>query len=100
MLVETRAGALLYDGERAERFASLDAGPVVETRGAGDAFNGGLAVALADGKTPREAVRFANAVAALSVTRQGTAPSMPRRGEVDTLLAARCQSKSALFASL
>ena len=94
------AGALLYDGERAEHFPSLDAGPVVETTGAGDAFNGGLAVALAEGKTPREAVRFANAVAALSVTRQGTAPSMPRRGEVDTLLAARCQSKSALFASL
>jgi ribokinase len=59
---------------------------VVDTTGAGDAFNGGLAVALAEGKSLEEAIRFANATAALCVTRLGTAPSMPQRSEVETLL--------------
>lgn len=59
---------------------------VVDTTGAGDAFNGGFAVALAEGKSLEEAVRFGNATAALSVTRPGTAPSMPRRDEVEALL--------------
>ncbi|MEO8611317.1 MAG: ribokinase [Chloroflexota bacterium] len=59
---------------------------VVDTTGAGDAFNGGFAVALAEGKSLEDAIRFGNATAALSVTRLGTAPSMPRRAEVDALL--------------
>jgi ribokinase len=59
---------------------------VVDTTGAGDAFNGGLAVALANGLELEQAIRFANATAALCVTRHGTAPSMPRRGEVDQLI--------------
>ncbi|MBI5668564.1 MAG: ribokinase [Chloroflexi bacterium] len=62
---------------------------VVDTTGAGDAFNGGLAVALAEGKDLRSAIAFANATAALCVTRPGTAPSMPARVEVDRLLAAQ-----------
>jgi ribokinase len=60
---------------------------VVDTTGAGDAFNGGLAVALAEGKDLKAAIAFANATAALCVTRPGTAPSMPQRSEVETLLA-------------
>jgi ribokinase len=60
---------------------------VVDTTGAGDAFNGGLAVALAEGKSLDEAIRFANATAALCVTKPGTAPSMPQRAEVEALLA-------------
>src|SRR5690606_17744766 len=52
---------------------------VVDTTGAGDAFNGGFAVALAEGKSPLEAIRFASATAALSVQKPGTAPSMPTR---------------------
>lgn len=59
---------------------------VVDTTGAGDAFNGGLAVALAEGKSLAEAIAFANATAALCVTKPGTAPSMPRRAEVEALL--------------
>ena len=59
---------------------------VVETTGAGDAFAGGFAVALAEKKSLVEAVRFGCAVAAISVTRRGTAPSMPYRKEVDALL--------------
>ena len=60
---------------------------VVDTTGAGDAFNGGLAVALAEGKDLAEAIAFANATAAMCVTRPGTAPSMPTREEVEALLA-------------
>ncbi len=60
---------------------------VVDTTGAGDAFNAGLAVALAEGKPLPEAARFANATAALCVTKPGTARSTPSRAEVDALLA-------------
>ena len=59
---------------------------VVDTTGAGDAFNGGLATALAEGLDIVEAVRFANATGALSVTKLGTAPSMPHRKDIENLL--------------
>lgn len=59
---------------------------VVDTTGAGDAFNGGLAVAIAEGRPLDEALRFANATAALAVTRLGTAPAMPQREEVEAFL--------------
>jgi ribokinase len=68
---------------------AFDAGPVVETTGAGDAFNGGFAVALAEGKDILQAARFGCAVAGLSVTRAGAAPSMPMRAEVEALMAQR-----------
>ena len=64
------------------------AGEVVETTGAGDAFNAGFAVALARGAPPVEAVRYGAVVAAISVTRPGAAASMPTRAEVDALVAA------------
>jgi len=60
---------------------------VVDTTGAGDAFNGGLAVGLAEGLDISAAVRLASATAALCVTRPGTTLSMPQREEVDALLA-------------
>ena len=59
----------------------------IDTTGAGDAFNGGLIAALAEGKTLREAAQFANAVAALSVQRMGATPSMPTQEEIDTFRA-------------
>jgi len=59
----------------------------VDTTAAGDAFNAGLAVALAEGRNLPSAVRFANAVAALSVTKMGAQPSMPARSDVEKLLA-------------
>jgi ribokinase len=80
-------GALYHDGARTEHVPAFDAGPVVETTGAGDAFNGGFAVALSEGRDPVEAVRFGCATAAISVTRPGTAPSMPARPEIKALLA-------------
>ena len=65
---------------------AFDVGEVVETTGAGDAFNGGFAVALSEGKSALEAVKFGCATASISVTRPGTAPSMPARDEVEKLL--------------
>ena len=61
-------------------------GPVVDTTGAGDAFNGGLAVALAEGASMEQALRFGTAVAGISVTRHGAASAMPTRAEVEALL--------------
>jgi len=80
-------GALLKNARLREHVAAVDAGTVLETTGAGDAFNGGFAVALAEGRDMVEAVRFGCVVAGISVTRAGTAPSMPRRHEVDALMA-------------
>ena len=59
---------------------------VLETTGAGDAFNGGFAYALAEGMSLIEAVRFGSATAAISVTRLGTAPAMPVNSEIQDLL--------------
>lgn len=58
----------------------------VETTGAGDAFNGGLATAIAEGLPMQTALQFATCTAAISVTRLGSSPSMPYRHEILTLL--------------
>ena len=76
-------GAFLYEHGLVPAF---NAGKVVETTGAGDAFNGGFAVALSEGKSALEAVKFGCATASISVTRAGTAPSMPTRDEVEEIL--------------
>ena len=76
-------GAFLYEHGLVPAF---NAGKVVETTGAGDAFNGGFAVALSEGKSPLDAVKFGCATASISVTRAGTAPSMPVREEVERIL--------------
>ncbi|MGH9616324.1 MAG: ribokinase [Acidobacteriaceae bacterium] len=59
---------------------------VVDSTAAGDAFNGGLAVALMRGMKLEEAVRFGAAVGAMSVTRKGAQPAMPTASEVAELL--------------
>ena len=56
---------------------------VADSTGAGDCFNGALAVALAEGRDLYKAVRFACAAATLSVTRMGAQPAMPNRSEVE-----------------
>jgi ribokinase len=58
----------------------------VDTTAAGDAFNGALAVALAEEMPLFEAVRFAEAAAALSTTRAGAQPSLPARGDIEKFL--------------
>lgn len=76
-------GALVKNAHLSEHVPAFDAGPVVETTGAGDAFNGGFAVALSEGMDIVEATRFACVVAGISVTRHGTARSMPTRAELE-----------------
>lgn len=80
-------GALFHDGVQTVHVPAFNAGPVVETTGAGDAFNGGFAAALARGMAPVDAVRFGSATAGISVTRAGTAPAMPGLAEIEALLA-------------
>lgn len=80
-------GALYHDGDRSMHVPAFDAGPVHETTGAGDAFNGAFATALARGDDPVDAVRYGSAAAGLSVTRPGAANSMPMRAEIEALLA-------------
>jgi ribokinase len=58
----------------------------VDTTAAGDAFVGAYAVGLSDGLTASDAIRWANAAAALSVTRPGAQPSLPRRLELESFL--------------
>ncbi len=66
----------------AELFVPAHAVEARDSTAAGDAFNGGLAVALAQGESIGEAVRLASLVAAVSVTRMGAQPSLPTREEI------------------
>ena len=80
-------GALFHNGAETVHVPVFNAGPVVETTGAGDSFNGAFAAAIARGAAPEDAVRFGCAAASISVTRPGTAPSMPSEREIRALLA-------------
>jgi ribokinase len=82
------AGAWLLDegGEQHVPAYRVDA---VDTTAAGDAFNGALAVAIAEGQPMAAALRFAAAVGAISVTRRGAQPSMPSRDEVTAFVASQ-----------
>ena len=79
-------GVLLRSPTLCLHLPPVVAGTVCDTTGAGDAFMGGLCTALAEGRTLADAVQFANAVAGISVTRPGTAASMPARSEIDRLM--------------
>lgn len=85
-------GALFHTRQRSVHVPPFAAGKVVETTGAGDAFVGGFAAALAAGADPLEAARFGSAGAGISVTRPGTAPAMPRCAEIEALLAKQSPS--------
>ena len=78
-------GAYFNDGQREITVPALKV-KAVETTGAGDAFNGGFAPAIAEGKDPETALQFATCTAAISVTRLGSAPSMPYRHEILDLM--------------
>ena len=82
-------GSVLLRGKREiARAPSFDV-PVVDTTGAGDTFCAALVVALSEGKQPQDALKFASATAALSVTKQGAQSSLPWRADVEDLLAGR-----------
>ena len=72
-------GAFVKGPSVCRHIPAFQCGSVVETTGAGDAFAGGLAVALAEKKSLEAATVYGCAVAGISVTRPGTAPSMPTR---------------------
>jgi ribokinase len=80
-------GALFHSADQSVHVPALSAGTVIDTTGAGDAFVGGFSAALSRGMAPIEAARFGCATAAISVTRRGTAPSMPTLAEIEALLA-------------
>lgn len=75
-------GSYATDGNEELYISPVPVEPV-ETTGAGDAFNGAFAAALAEGMDFFTAARFANVAGALSVTRLGTAPAMPYRDEIE-----------------
>jgi len=79
-------GAFLADAEGEAHVPAVAVSAVVDTTGAGDAFNGALAAAFAERQPMRQAIRFATAAAALSVQQAGAARSMPGRAAVDALL--------------
>ena len=79
-------GVFVKNAQLKAHVPAVNAGKVLETTGAGDAFNGGFAVALSEGMGLVEAARFGCVTAGISVTRAGTAPSMPTRAEIDALL--------------
>lgn len=81
-------GAFIAEGGRV---VHVPAFPVVavDTLGAGDTWHGAFALALAEGRSEREAVIFAGAAAALKCTRFGGRDGAPRRAEVDAFLAER-----------
>ncbi|MDQ2711253.1 MAG: ribokinase [Acidobacteriota bacterium] len=78
-------GVVIASPQGVERVPSFPVRPVDSTA-AGDTFNGAFAAALTEGKPVVEAARFANAAAAISVTRHGAQSSIPERAEVDELL--------------
>jgi ribokinase len=78
-------GAFVFESDSGELVPGFKV-DAVDTTAAGDVFNGTLAVGLAEGMPFTGAVRFANAAAALSVTRLGAQPSAPTRSEIDTFL--------------
>jgi ribokinase len=78
-------GCLAYSGAAHEHVTCFPV-EVKDTTAAGDTFNAGLAIALAEGAPLAHALRFANAAAAISVTRLGAQASAPSRREVDAFL--------------
>lgn len=81
------SGALLWDGSEEQHFSPPKVN-AVDTTGSGDAFIGSLAYALVQGKDMPAAIRFANQVAALSVTKPGTQTSFPTLAEVNAFIGA------------
>ena len=82
------AGVLLVSADGETRIPGRAVPQAVDTTAAGDCFTGALAVGLGEGKPLGEATAFANAAAALSVTKSGAQPSLPSRFEVEEFLAA------------
>lgn len=81
-------GCVVFSDQRSRQFRAMPGVRAVDTTAAGDAFNGCLATALAEGMPLLTAVRFAIAAAGLSVTRHAAQPSLPQREEIEAALSA------------
>ena len=84
-----KQGVMVVDGDNAQLIQNYDV-KVLDTTGAGDAFNGGFVTALSEGKDLFRACEFGNVVSNLSVTKMGTSGAMPTREEIDAFIATNC----------
>jgi sulfofructose kinase len=88
LAVSDGPGDIIYlDGDGVLRRVPVFKIEAVDTLGAGDAFHGGFLLALAEGKSVTEAMRFGAAVAGIKCTRLGGSAGSPKRDEVEALLA-------------
>ncbi|RYH08647.1 ribokinase [Tropicimonas sp. IMCC6043] len=85
-VVKLGAAGVFYQDAASEGFVEPFKVESIDSVAAGDCFNGGLAVALSEGRPLGEAVRFAAACGALSTTKAGASSSAPTRAEVEALL--------------
>jgi ribokinase len=93
VLVTLGAQGVLWATRETQQLVPAFPVQAIDTTAAGDAFNGGLAYGLGLGMSMAESIRYANAVAAISVTRMGAQPSLPTGTEVATFLAGTGQGK-------
>lgn len=84
-ITEGSSGVRYYDGEREVLVPTYQV-EAIDTTGAGDTFNAAFAVALAEGSSIPDSVKFANRAASLSVTKFGAQGGMPMRAEVEESL--------------
>jgi len=82
-----RRGAFVSSAEMEDMVPGFEV-EAADTTAAGDVFNGALSVAVSERRPLPEAVRFACAAAALSVTKEGAQPSVPLRNEIESFLQA------------
>ena len=81
-----KRGAIVCEKNKSYHLESIKIGNAIDTTGAGDAFNGALAAAIANGKDIIDSASFANNVAALSVTKMGASSGMPKQDEINIAL--------------
>jgi ribokinase len=86
-------GSLLANADGLRAFAPFSVEKVIDTTAAGDAFLGGLATAMAEGKSTIEAIPWGSAAGALAVTGAGAQPSLPTRQAVEQLLQSATQAQ-------
>jgi ribokinase len=79
------AGVAYFDGQRVVQIPSIKVDPV-DTTGAGDTFSGAFSVAISEGKSLHEAIKFGIVAAGLSITKKGAQTGMPQREEVELRL--------------
>ncbi len=90
LIVTTGQKGCIYINDECHKSFSAHEVNAVDTTAAGDSFTGAIAVALNEGKSIIEAIHFATAVAALTVTRKGAQSSLPYRNEVEDFIKMHC----------